>query len=155
MSVGARAVTQAIFLRGHHAVELASIAITANSSNQMIRNVAYNDTIVQVGFDHNASCQLLINSSAMPTAVYADDIVLLEKQSTAGLTPQSEAWVYNQNSSAITIFADPSTVTIFYGSAPVPEFPVASTSLLLLVTFTAAIIVATLTRREEGRGQKQ
>lgn len=139
MSVVARAVTHAIFLNGTHGVELADIAINASSTGQLIRDVASNESVVKIDFDHDGSVELTVNSSAKPNAVYADDMELTEAHSPEGLNPNSEAWVYDQNRQVVTIFADPSSITLFYGPAPtpVPEFP-SSLAGLILIGITAA-----------------
>ncbi|MGA2460296.1 MAG: hypothetical protein ABSF82_02630 [Candidatus Bathyarchaeia archaeon] len=144
MSVVARAVTHAIFLNGTHGVELAEIAINASSNGQMIRDVAFNESVVQVDLDHDGRVELSVNSSAKPTAVFADDNELSESQSDAGLTVNSNTWVYDQNSHTLTVFADPSSITIFYGSAPtpVPESPFASIAFLLIAAIAGAALVA-------------
>jgi len=148
--VGARAVTHAIFLNGTHGVELAEIAINASSNGQMIHDVAFNESVVQIDFDHGGAVELSANSSAKPTAVFADDRKLPESQSSAGLNPNSNAWVYDQNTHMLTVFADSSSVTIFYGSAPtpVPEFPFASAPLVFLAALAATILIA---RKTEPR----
>lgn len=127
MSILARTVTQAIFLNGAHGVELTEIAINASSNGQLIRNVAFNESVAQIEFDHDGAVELSANSSAKPTAIFADDMELAEAQSSSGLNANSNAWVYSQNNHTLTVFADPSSVTIFYGSTPtpVPEFPLA------------------------------
>jgi len=114
MSVVARAVTMAVFLNDTHGTVLSRIAINASSTNQLIKNVAYNKTVVHVRFDRDGSVVLIINASAKPSAVYGDDLKLSEKLSTLGLTPDSEAWVYDNNKRIITIFADPSSITVSY-----------------------------------------
>lgn len=114
MSVVARAVTMAIFLNDTHGTALSRIAIDASSNNQLIKNVAYNQTVVHVKFDRDGSVVLIINASAKPSVVYGDDLKLSEKLSTLGLTPDSEAWVYDNNKRIIIIFADPSSITISY-----------------------------------------
>ena len=148
--VGARAVTHTIILNGTDGVELAQIAINASSNGQMIHDVAFNESVVQIDFDHGGAVELSANSSAKPTAVFADDRELPESQSSAGLNPNSNAWVYDQNTHMLTVFADPSSVTIFYGSAPtpVPEFPFASAPLVFLAALAATILIA---RKTEPR----
>lgn len=138
MSVVARAVTHAIFLNGTHGVELAEIAINASSNGQMIDNVAFNETVAQIDFDQPGAVELDVNSSQKPMMVFADGNQLTELPMNIGLTPNSNAWVYDQNTHALTVFADPSSITIFYDpqSTPVPEFPAGS------VTFALAIAVA-------------
>lgn len=147
MSVVARAVTHAIFLNGTHGVELAEIAINASSNGQIIHHIAFNETVVQVDFDHDGAVILSTNSSAKPSAIFADDMELSETQSTTGLNENSNAWVFNQNTHKLTIFADPSSVTIFYGPAPtpVPEFPLAYTPLVFLAALAATILLARAT----------
>jgi len=137
MSVVARAVTQAIFLSGYHGVTLARIAIEASSSNQMVRNVAFNETVLQVQCDKDGEMRLSINSSVKPNAVFADDMPLAEASSMNGLTPQSEAWFYDQNSHMLVVFADPTSVTVFYMPVQtiIPEFPVVLTVLSIAVIF--------------------
>jgi len=136
MSVIAQAVTHAIFLNGTHGVILEGIAINASSNGQRIRNVAFNESIAKIDFDRDGSVELIVNSSAKPNVVYADDMQLAELQSTDGLNPNSEAWVYDPNHQVVTIFADPSSITLFYAPAPtpVPEFPSSLAGLILLGT---------------------
>ena len=114
MSVVARAVTMAIFLNDTHGTALSRIAINASSTDQLIKNVAYNQTVVHVKFDRDGLVVLIINASAKPAVVYGDDLKLSEKLSTLGLTPDSEAWVYDNNKRIIIIFADPLTITLSY-----------------------------------------
>jgi hypothetical protein len=149
MSVVAMAVTHAIFLNGTHGVELAEIAINASSSGQLIRDVAFNESVVEIDLDHEGSLELTVNSSAKPSAIFADDMQLSEAQSTMGLIENSNAWVYDQNSHMIIIFADPSSVTMFYNPIPTPEFPTALAALLLVgsVAATTLMIKARPTRR--------
>jgi hypothetical protein len=149
MSIGAKNVTQPIFMNGTDRVRLAYIAINSSSGDQIIRNIAFNESVAQVEFDHDGSVQLIISSSTKPAHVYADNMELTEVQSVSGLTPESEAWVYDQNTHTLIIFADPSSVTIIYGStaAPIPEFPPAL-GLVLIVSLGVSTIVA---RRRTSR----
>jgi len=149
MSVVARAVTHAIFLNGTHGVEVAWIAINASSSGQVIENVAFNETVVQVKFDQDGTTVMSAHSSAKPSAVFADDVELTEATSNSGLTWNNEAWAYNQNNHVLTVFADPSSITLFYGSAPtpIPEFPAAIVSMLLAGAFITARFGVILSRR--------
>jgi len=121
MSVVAKAVTQAIFLNDTHGVILSRIAINASSSNQLIRNVAYNQTVAHIQLDRDGSIELVVDSSVKPSTVYGDDLKLSEKQSISGLSPQSEAWVYDKNRRILVIFADPLTITISYATTLQPQ----------------------------------
>ena len=142
MTIGARNFTQPILLNGTSQVRLGYVAINSSSSEQTIRNIAFNGSIVQVELDHNGSLQLVVNSSTRPTHVYADNFELAQAQSTSGLSPESETWVYDQNTGILTIFADPSSITIIYGSVatPVPEFSVGF-ELVLIVSLALGAIV--------------
>ena len=148
MSIVARSVTQAIFLSGYHGVTLARIAIEASSNNQMIRNVAFNETVLHIQLDKDGELRLSVNSSVKPNAVFADDMPLIEASSTQGLTPQSEAWFYDQNSHVLSVFADPTSITLFYMPVEtiIPEFPVALTMLSM-----AVIAVLIVTRALSGK----
>jgi hypothetical protein len=141
MSIGARNVTQPLLMNGTYHVRLGYVAINSSSSGQVIRNIALNGSIAQIQLDHNGSVQLIINSSTRPARVYADSLELSEALSTSGLTPASEAWVYDQNNDTLIIFADPSSITIIYGpvATPVPEFPVAL-GLVLIVSLALSAI---------------
>jgi hypothetical protein len=143
MSVVARAVTHAIFLNGTHGVELAEIAINSSSNGQLIRNVAFNESVAEIQFDHDGSVELTVNSSAKPSAVFADDMRLGEASSTAGLNANSNAWIYDQNDHVVTIFADPSSVTLYYGSepTPMPEFQSGLVALMLVGVASATILL--------------
>lgn len=138
MTVAATNLTQPILMNGTQRVRLGFIAINMSSTGQMIRNVAFNESVFQIEFDRNGSIQLTINSSAEPSQVYADGNLLPEAQSVVGLTPQSNVWVYDANTQTLTVFADPTSVTVIYTatSAPVPEFP---TTLGLLLIGCLAI----------------
>jgi hypothetical protein len=132
MTVAARNLTQPILLNGTEGVRLGFIRINASSSGQIIRNVAFNESVAQIEFDYNGSIQLTISSSVKPSQVFADGNLLSEAQSPVGLTPQSEAWIYDPNNQVLTIFADPASVTLIYTPAattiittPVPEYPTA------------------------------
>lgn len=143
MSVVAKAVTEAIFLSGYHGVALSKIAIEASSSNQIISKVAYNETVVHIQFDRDGDVNLIVNSSVRPNAVFGDDMPLAEASSTEGLTPESEAWFYDEQSQILTISADPTTITLFYMSVDtiIPEFPVAS--MIMFIAFFAVLLVST------------
>ncbi len=143
MSIVARDVTHAIFLNGTHGVELAEIAINASSNGQLIENVAFNESVVQIDFDHDGAVELVVNSTAKPTSVFADDMQLPEAQSTNGLNMNSNMWTYDEGHQQLTIFADPSSVTVLYGSnpTPIPEFPAALTALALIGGISASMLV--------------
>jgi hypothetical protein len=147
MSVTAKIVTRPVVMNGTRSVRLGSIVINASSSGQNIRNVAFNESVAQIQFDREGSVKLIVNSSVKPTQVFADNMVLSEAQSVAGLTPESEAWVYDQTSHTITIFADPSSVTLIYSLTPtpptstqVPEFPT-ELGLVLVACLVAALMI--------------
>jgi hypothetical protein len=135
-------------MNGTDRVRLSHIAINASSGDQNIRNIAFNQTVAQIEFDHNGTLQLIINSSVKPTQVFADNLELTEAQSLNGLTPTSEMWFYDQNNQTLVIFADPSSITIFYGpvASPIPEFPIAP-GLVLIASIAAGAIV---TKRQVG-----
>lgn len=143
VTIDARNFTQPVLMNGTDRVRLGYIAINASISEQIIRNVAFNESIAQVEFDRNGSVQLIINSSIRPSRVFADNTQLTEVQSVTGLTPESEAWVYDPNTHALIIFADPSSVTIIYASATtqVPEFPYAL-GLIMFVCLAASVIIS-------------
>lgn len=130
VTVAARNLTQPIFMNGTEGVRLGFIAINASSSGQFIRNVAYNESIAQIEFDGNGSIQVTVNSSAKPSMVFADGNLLSQAPSLVGLTPQSDAWFYDPNNQALTIFADPTSITLVYTptatgvTTQVPEYPV-------------------------------
>jgi len=157
MSVVARAVTHAIFLNGTHRVELAEIAINASSNSQMIENVAFNMSVVKIDFDHDGSVELALNSSAKPSAVYADDMQLGEAQSSNSLNLSSNEWVYDNAHHMLIIFADPSSITIFYSptSTPVPEFPSTLTVFALFITLSASLVLIRKNRSQRfSKGSK-
>jgi hypothetical protein len=148
MTIASRIVTQAFLLNGTRGIQLGSIAINASSSGQIIRNLAFNESVLQIEFDHNGSIQLNVNSSVKPAQVFADNNQLTEAQSLNGLTPESEAWVYDPNSHALTLFADPSSVTLVYSltptpsvSTPVPEYPTAL-ALVLIGCLAITLLIA-------------
>lgn len=149
VTVDARNITRPVLMNGTDQVTLGYVAINSSSSGQLIRSIAFNESIAQVELDHNGSIQLMVNSSTKPTQVYADNLELTEAQSTMGLTPESEAWVYNQNTHTLTIFADPTTVTILYAptATPVPEFP----SGLEVASLISLAVCAIFTRRRSTR----
>jgi len=154
MTIAARNITQPILLNGTDRVRLGYIAIDASSSGQVIRNVAFNESVAQIEFDGNGSVQLVISSSSKPSEVFADGDLLPEAQSPAGLTPQSDAWVYDSNNQTLTIFADPASITLIYAPtqssvAPVPEYPAG----FYLVLFTSLALVVLLVRRLRPRLQ--
>jgi Zn-dependent metalloprotease len=143
MTVATRNETQAFLLNGTYDIRLGSIAIYASSSGQVIRSVAFNDSVVQVEFDREGSVQLVINSSAKPSQVFADNNTLTMTQSISGLTPASEAWVYDQSSHTLIILADPMSITLIYGtttSTPIPEFP-AALELMIAVGCLAIMLI--------------
>jgi len=138
ITVGARNITQPILMNGTQLVRLDSIIINASSSNQNIRNVAMNTTVVQVEFDRNGSLQLMVKSSVKPSFVLADNIMLTEAQTLQGLTPSSEAWVYDPISHTLTILADPSSVTLIYPSTPIST-PLPEYSMPFAMVLTACL----------------
>jgi hypothetical protein len=147
VTMAARIVNQTLLMNETDGVELGFITINASSSGQIIRNLAFNESVLQIEFDHNGSIQLSVNSSAKPAEVFADNNVLTEAQSLNGLTPESEAWVYDPSSHALTIFADPSSVTLVYSltptsvPTPVPEYPTAL-ALVLIGCLAMTLLIA-------------
>jgi len=155
MTIAARNLTQPIFLNGTGGVRLSFIRINASSTGQTIRNVAFNASVAQIELDSNGSIQLTINSSAKPLQVFADDYLLPEAQSSVGLTPQSDVWVYDSNSQSLTIFADPTSVTLIYETAsatasPVPEYPAT-----LDLTLIGCIVITLLSVSTLGRPSRR
>lgn len=149
VTVAFRNVTQPISMNGTQGVRLDFIAINATSSNQIIRNVAFNGTVAQIEFDHNGSVQLIVNSSVKPSQVFADGNLLSEAQSSNMLTPQSDAWTYDLNSHTVTIFADPSSVTLVYTlTAPVPEYP-SALPLALVGCLTITLLFSSRMRKRK------
>jgi hypothetical protein len=64
-------------------------------------------------------------------------------QSSSGLTPDSEAWVYDLSSHTLIILADHMSITIIYGTAtptPIPEFP-AALELVIVVGCLAVMLI--------------
>ena len=151
MTIDARNITQPVQMNGTDHVRLGYVAINSSSSGQLIRSFAFNESIAQVELDHNGSIELIVNSSSKPTQVYADNLELAEAQSLRGLTPESEAWVYDQNTHTLAIFADPISVTIVYApiATPVPEFS-AGLELALFTSLALSVIIAG--RRSTRRG---
>ncbi|MGP8127095.1 MAG: hypothetical protein ACLP9D_04735 [Candidatus Bathyarchaeia archaeon] len=155
VTIAAGIENRTLLMNGTYGAELGFIAVKASSSGQIIRNVAYNGSVLQIEFDHNGSIQLNVNSSAKPAQVFADNNELTEAQSLNGLTPESEAWVYDSNSHTLAIFADPSTVTLVYNPTPapsvptpVPEYP---TALALVLT---GCLTITLLIEKKSRDRK-
>ena len=149
ITMASRNVTQAFLLNGTLGIRLGSIAINASSSGQVIRNVAFNDSVVQVEFDREGAVQLIVNSSNKPSRVFADNNTLAMVQSSSGLTLDSEAWVYDQSNHTLIILADPMSITIVYGTAtptPIPEFPDA-----LEIVTVAGCLAVTLTTEKDLR----
>jgi len=150
VTVGARNVAQPLFMNGTDSVRLSHIAINASSAGQIIRNIAFNQTVTQIEFDRNGTLQLIINSSVKPTQVFADDLELSESQSLNGLTPTSEMWYYNQSNQALTS-ADPSSITIFYApTAPVPEFPTPLEQAIVIYLAVTLILEKKLTNTTQA-----
>lgn len=144
MTIASRNVTQAFLLNGTLGIRLGSIAINASSSGQVIRNVAFNDSVVQVEFDREGAVQLIINSSSKPSQVFADNNTLTMLQSSSGLTPDSEAWIYDQSGHTLVILADPMSITIVYGTAtptPIPEFPAALEVVIVVGCLAVTLII--------------
>lgn len=142
---------QTLLFIGAQGATITSISLASSSNGQVIENVASNANIVQVEFDHDGGTELVIRSSARPAAVYADDRLLPPVVSTAGLNFSSNVWVYAQSNGMLTIFADPSTVTAFYGTAPtpIPEFPNSILAVTLPMLAFATVIVLTGKRRKK------
>jgi len=157
MTIAARTVTQPVLLNGTHGVRLSYIAINVSTSGQFIRNVAFNETVAQIEFNVNGSVQLTVSSSVKPSLVFADGTLLPEANSSAGLTPQSDAWVYDSNNQTLIIFADPASVTLIYTPAqgvvttPVPEYPTG----FYLVLFTSLAAVVLFVRKVNHRLQQR
>ena len=143
MSVVARAVTHAIFLNGTHGVELAEIAINASSNGQLIKDIANNESVVEVEFDHDGAVELHVNSTEKPSMIFADDNQLTEVETADG-NMTSNTWAYNQNNHMLTVDADPSSITIVYGTYPTPvlEFPSGGTiAVIALVALASALFL--------------
>jgi hypothetical protein len=143
--------TQTIILNGLVTVSLSSISVASSTNGQIMANIASNPNVVQVEFDHDGGTKLILHSSSRPAAVYADDQLLAEASSSASLTVNSNAWVYEQSSGTLTVFADPSTITAFYGSAtPIPEFPNSLLALGIPLLAFASIFLATTRKRKQS-----
>lgn len=154
MSIVARAVTHAIFLNGTHGVELAEIAINASSNGQLIENIATNESVAQIEFDHDGAVELHVNSTDKPTAVYADDSELTEVEPGAGMNMTSNTWAYDQNSHMLTVDADPASITIIYGTSatPVLEFPSDTTiAVITLVAVASALFIFRRVRESKAK----
>jgi len=154
ITVAARNLTLPILMNGTQGVRLGFIGINATSNGQMIRRVAFNETVVQIEFDRNGSILLAVNSSVAPSEVFADGDLLSEAQTLNGLTSQSDVWVYESDSHALTVFADPTSITLIYTptsgpmTTPVPEYP---TTTLYLVLIGSLIISIVLTNNSKTR----
>jgi hypothetical protein len=145
MAVAATSLTQPVLMNGTQGVRLGFIAINATSSDQIISNVAFNESVAQIEFDHNGSIQMTVKSSVEPSQVFADSNLLSQAQSPNGLTSESEAWVYDPNSQTLMIFADPASVTLVYNvtstPSPVAEYPIAL-ALILMGSLAITAILA-------------
>lgn len=145
--------TQMMLMNSGMGLTLSSISVASSTNGQVMANVAYNSNIVQVEFDHDGGAELVIHSSIKPASVYADDRLLVESSSTAGLSFSSNAWDYDQTSSTLTVFADPSTITAFYGSTQVPEFPISLAALTMMLATIAAAVTVSAARRKETQSR--
>ena len=131
-------------------VVITSVVVVYSTNGQIVTNFASNDNTAQVEFDHNGAAEVVVHSSARPNAVYADDHLLVEASTTAGLTANSNAWVYDKNSATLTVFADPSTVTMFYGSTPMPEYPSQLLPIATILATIAALAAVVAVRRTKN-----
>jgi hypothetical protein len=94
--------------------------------SQSIRNLALNESVVEIGFGHDCSAEFAVSCSAKPAALFAGNMRLNEASLTAGLNPDSNVWVCDQNGHVTTMFADSSSVTLYYGPEP-PRFQSSTT----------------------------
>jgi hypothetical protein len=131
-------------------VTLSSFTLAYSADGQVMTYVASNDHIAQVEFDHDGAAELIAHCSSKPSAVYADDRLLVESSTTTGLTANSNAWVYDQNSGTLQVFADPSSITMFYGGTPVPELPSSLISVVTMLTTLAALATVMAVRKQRA-----
>lgn len=104
------------------------VDINANPEGQLIRDVAYNGSVLQVEFDKTGFITFTLKSSLNPTAIYADN-EMLAAQSIGNESSLARAgYFYNKTSGIITISADPSSVTLFFNALPSTPTSVSSLS---------------------------
>ncbi len=118
---------QAIALNGPQLVTVSSIVVSPTTP-QTIVNVFYNGTVIQLTFSSTGPVIVTVHSSVSPIMVYADSRRLIEVTSTSGLTTSSNAWFYDTNTAAVTVYADPSSITLFYQATGTPAAPLPPSS---------------------------
>jgi hypothetical protein len=138
---------QTLLFIGAEGATITSITLASSSNGQVIRNVASNANVAQVEFDHDGGIVLVIQTSARPAAVYADDRLLAPVVSTAGLNFSSNVWAYAQGNGMLTVYADPATVTLFYGTAPAPIPEFRNNVLAVTLAMVAVATIFILTKR--------
>jgi hypothetical protein len=143
--------TEEIMLNQTGQVEMDNLVIISSSDNQVIENVAYNDSAVDIRLNQNGTVSLQLHVTVKPIAVYADDELLPEVSSLTALSlSHGGAWFYDDSTHMLFIFADPVHLIFRYRAAttPVPEFPSLS---ILATVFTVFASLHLIKRRRTGK----
>jgi len=128
MSVQATSVTGQIFLSS-------GLTVSEITSSNTISNVAYNSNAMQVEFTSSGHVSISMMVPQKPSSVWAD-------------STQISTWNYANG--VLTVSADPSTITAFFGSSssnPVVTFIEANWILMIIIVAVAAGIIGASMRR--------
>lgn len=153
-SVNALAEPHPAILDQQAGIDVYWVQLESSPGDQLIGNVAYNQSVLQVEFNRPGLVELSLQSTEAPAAVYADDIALRAAMP-QNLSFTEPGYYYNQTSHIMTVFADPGSVTLFYGRAPAPvasrstssassstiSVSAYSTGLLLLLVAVIAVVI--------------
>lgn len=127
-------------------IDVSWIQLESNPSGQVIQDVAYNQSVLQVQFNKPGLIVLSLESTQPPVAVYSDGIPL-QAAALQDISFSDQGFYYNQTSHVMTIFADPSAITLFYGLTP-RSSPSSSTG----STVTSATPASTTSSTTAGAG---
>ena len=128
MSVQATSVTGQIFLSS-------GLTVSDITSSNTISNVAYDSSAMQVEFTSSGPVSISMQVPQKPSSVWAD-------------STQISTWNYANG--ILTVSADPSTITAFFGSStsnPVVTFIEANWILIIIIVAVAAGIIGASMRR--------
>ena len=124
------------------------ILIGSMTSTIPMAFIAYNDTVLNIRLAYNETDTIQIESSASPTAVYADARLLSKCTLPTGQACPNDTWSFNDN--RITVTADPLSFTFDFGQPATGGYNItAATAVIgLFVLFMiAAFLYVIFSRR--------
>jgi hypothetical protein len=152
VTVNSGDMTREIVLNQSGQVEMDNLVIVSSSDNQVIDNVAYNESTVDIRLNQNGTVNLRLHLTTKPVALYADHQLLLEAPTLSALSlSHGGSWFYDEHNHVLFIFADPVHVIFRYRAptpTPIPEFPDFSILTMLFTVFASLTLIAHMRSRK-------